>query len=176
MKVLSNTSAAGLFLGLTAALSSFDSFSPSKPRSFATSMSTHLEQNKAVVRRFNHEVIEQGNTASFHELMDPAFVNHAAPAGADNGPAGMLHTFNQVLRPAMPDLKVTIYDQVAEVDLVTTRKAITGTQTGPLLGIAPTGRTITIDVIDVVRLRLGKYYEHWGVNTLPAVLQQLAKP
>ena len=88
----------------------------------------------------------------------------------------MLHTFNQVLRPAMPDLKVTIYDQVAEVDLVTTRKAITGTQTGPLLGIAPTGRTITIDVIDVVRLRLGKYYEHWGVNTLPAVLQQLAKP
>ena len=139
-------------------------------------MNAQLEQNKAVVRRFNHEVIEQGNVAVFQELMDPAFLNHAAPAGADNGPNGMLHTFNNVLRPAFPDMKVVIYSQVAEGDLVTTRKAITGTQTGPLLGIAATGKTVTIDVIDIVRVRHGKYQEHWGVNTLPTVLQQLAKP
>ena len=54
----------------------------------------------------------------------------------------MWHTFQNVLRPAFPDLAVVIYEQVAEGDLVTTRKAITGTHTGPLLGIPPTGRWV----------------------------------
>jgi predicted SnoaL-like aldol condensation-catalyzing enzyme len=134
---------------------------------------TTMEANKAIVKRFNKEVIEQGNVESFKELIDPAFINHSAPAGADNGPAGMIHTFNNVLRPAMPDMKVIIYSQVAEGDLVTTRKSITGTQTGTLLGIPPSGKQLTIDVIDIVRIKDGKYFEHWGINTLPAVLASL---
>ena len=127
------------------------------------------------MRRFNHEVIELGNAASFRELLNEHFINHSAPAGADNGPNGMWNTFQQVLRPALPDLKVTIYEQVAEGNLVTTRKTITGTHTGPLLGLAPTGRLVTIDVMDMVRVSHGQYVEHWGVNTLLAVMQQLAK-
>ena len=68
---------------------------------------------------------------------------------------------------------MTIHDQLAEGDKVTTRKTITGTHTGLLLGIAPTGRTIAIDVIDIVRLRDGRYVELWGVNCLPAVVAAL---
>lgn len=139
-------------------------------------MSTTVADNKLVVQRFNQEVIAQGNRASFEQLMDPAFVNHAAPAGADTGPAGMWHTFTQVLRPALPDLVVTIEEQVSEGDLVTTRKHLTGTHTGPLLGVAPTGRVVTIQVIDIVRVRDGRYLEHWGINNLPTVLHQLAQP
>jgi predicted ester cyclase len=105
--------------------------------------------------------------------MDEHFVNHSAPAGTDNGPNGMWHTFNNILRPALSDLQVHIHAQVAEGDIVTTRKTITGTHTGPLLGIAPTGQPVTIEVMDMVRLRNGKYYEHWGLNTLTAVLAHL---
>ncbi|WP_247236119.1 ester cyclase [Telluribacter sp. SYSU D00476] len=136
-------------------------------------MESQTEQNKAVVRRFNQEVIEKGDLNTFWELMDEAFINHAAVPGSDNGPQGMLNTFNTILRPAMPDLKVTIYEQVAEGDLVTTRKNISGTHTGTLLGIVPTGQTISIDVIDIVRIQNGKYIEHWGINTLPVVLAHL---
>ncbi|GLU57418.1 hypothetical protein Dfri01_68790 [Dyadobacter frigoris] len=85
----------------------------------------------------------------------------------------MINTFNNILRPAMPDMKVMIYEQVAEGDLVTTRKNISGTHTGTLLGLAPTGHRISIDVIDIVRIKNGKYLEHWGVNTLPEVLTEL---
>ena len=137
-------------------------------------MTSTQNHNKAVVRRFNHEVIEQGDAISFQTLMDADFVNHAAPPGADQGADGMWHTFQNVLRPALPDLAVVIYEQVAEGDLVTTRKSVTGTHTGPLLGVAPTGRRVTIDVIDIVRIRDGRYLEHWGITTLPAVLQQLS--
>lgn len=139
-------------------------------------MKTLQETNKAVVCRFNKEVIEDGNTASFRELMDENFINHTAPAGSDNGPQGMLNTFNNILRPAMPDMKVTIYQQIAEGDLVTTRKMISGTHTGTLMGINATVSRITIDVIDIVRIKNNKYAEHWGINTLPVILARLGLP
>jgi predicted ester cyclase len=129
--------------------------------------------NKAVVVRFNKEVIEQGNEATFHDLMAPDFVNRSAAPGVPTGPEGMLFTFNRVLRPAFPDLSVEIHDQVAERDKVTTRKTIRGTHRGELLGIPPTGKRVEIDVIDIVRLANGRYAEHWGVNTLPSVLSIL---
>lgn len=134
-----------------------------------------IKNNKAVVRRFNQEVIGQGNVDSFNALLDDRFVNRSAPAGMDNGLQGMIWFFNEVLRPAMPDLKVVIHDQVAEGDMVTTRKTISGTQTGPLLGAPATGRSISIEVIDMVRVKNGKYVEHWGITTLPELLGTLAK-
>jgi predicted ester cyclase len=138
-------------------------------------METMIEDNKAVVRRFNQEVIEQGNADSFNALMDPEFVNRSAPAGMDNGLRGMIYFFNEILRPAIPDIKVTIHDQVAEGDLVTTRKTISGTQTGSLLGVPATGKAVSIEVIDMVKVKDGKYIEHWGITTLPEVLAALAQ-
>lgn len=134
-----------------------------------------IENNKAVVRRFNQEVIGQGNVDSFNALMDDGFVNGSAPAGMDNGPQGMIWFFNEILRPGMPDIQVIIHDQVAEGDMVTTRKTISGTQTGPLLGAPATGRSISIEVIDMVRVKDGKYLEHWGITTLPELLATLAQ-
>jgi predicted SnoaL-like aldol condensation-catalyzing enzyme len=138
-------------------------------------METMIENNKAVVRRFNSEVIGQGNVDSFNELINGDFVNRSAPAGMDNGPAGMIWFFNEVLRPAIPNLNVTIHDQIAEGDMVTTRKTISGTQTGQLLGVPATGKAISIEVIDMVRVKDGKYAEHWGITTLPELLATLAQ-
>ena len=135
---------------------------------------TNLEQNKEVVRRFNKEVIEQCNSNSFTQLMDENFVNQTAPPNS-NKADGMWHTFNNILKPAFPDLTVEIYDQIAEDDKVTTRKAIIGTHNGKLLDIEPTGQKIKIDIIDIVRIKNGKYVEHWGINTLQTVLTELRK-
>jgi predicted ester cyclase len=131
------------------------------------------ETNKAVVRRFNARVIEALDEAAFHDIMAPGFVNRSAPPGAPTGPEGMWHTFANVLHPALSDLRVEIEDQLADGDKVVTRKTIRGTHTGPLMGIPATGRDIAISVIDIVRLEDGRYAEHWGVNTLPALLAQL---
>ena len=132
-----------------------------------------LDTNKAVVRRFNEEVIVKGDRAAFDALIAPDFVNHSAPSGAPSGPESMWHTFQNVLRPAFSGLKVTIVDQIAEGEKVTTRKTLTGVHAGALLGIAPTGRDVSIDVIDIVRVVDGRYVEHWGINTLPSVIAQL---
>ncbi len=131
------------------------------------------EDIAAVVRRFNEEVIGKGQREAFEALMDPDFVNHSAPAGASDGPEGMWNTFENVLRPALAGLFVTIHDQITTGEKVATRKTISGTHTGPLMGIAPTGRPVSIEVIDIVRVINGRYVEHWGINTLPSVLAQL---
>ena len=132
-----------------------------------------LSRNKAVVLRFNREVIERGDEAAFREIMAPDFVNRTAAPGMSLGPDGMLVMLNHVLRPAFPDLRVDVHDQIAEGDKVTTRKTIRGTHTGRLQDIAPSGKAVAIDVIDIVRLRDGQYVEHWGINNLPVVLAQL---
>ncbi|MFC3164665.1 ester cyclase [Ciceribacter thiooxidans] len=131
--------------------------------------------NKEVVRRFNIEVIQNRNEAEFHALMAPDFVNHSAPPGMPNGPESMWNTFQNVLRPALSDLKVTIHDQIAEGDKVTTRKTISGVHSGTLMGIPATGRGVAISVIDIVRVEDGRYAEHWGLNTLSNVLAALSK-
>jgi predicted ester cyclase len=53
------------------------------------------------------------------------------------------------------------------------RKTLRGTHRGELMGIAPTGRAVAIEVIDIVRLRDGRYVEHWNSNNLLTVLADL---
>lgn len=126
-----------------------------------------------VVQRFNAEVIQDGNRVSFEQLMAPGFVNRSAPPGAPDNAESLWNTFQNILRPGLSNLCVTIHDQVAEGDKVTTRKTIAGVHSGELMGIAPTGRSVTIDVIDIVRVENGRYAEHWGINSLAAVLALL---
>jgi predicted ester cyclase len=56
---------------------------------------------------------------------------------------------------------------------VTTRKTFRGTHRGEFLGIAPTGRSISFDAIDVVRIADGRIAEHWNVVDLMGLLQQI---
>lgn len=132
-----------------------------------------MRDAKTVVRRFNEEVIAGGDRAAFEALMAPGFVNRSAPLGAPAGRESMWNTFQNVLRPALAALTVTIHDQIEEGGKVTTRKTISGIHAGPLLGTEATGKPVSIDVIDIVRVEDGRYVEHWGINNLPTVLASL---
>jgi len=50
----------------------------------------------------------------------------------------------------------------AEGDLVVARKTWRGTHRGELLGIPATGKQVTLEVIDISRIRDGKIVEHWS--------------
>ena len=47
------------------------------------------------------------------------------------------------------------------------------TQQGEFLGIAPTGRHVTVGLIDIMRLVDGKVVEHWNIGDDLSMLQQL---
>jgi predicted ester cyclase len=41
------------------------------------------------------------------------------------------------------------------------------------MGIPPTGRRISVPVVDIVRFRGGRAAEHWGVTDTGVMMQQL---
>ena len=129
--------------------------------------------NKATVTRFNKAFIQNGDMEAFNDIIAPDFINHTAPPGAPIDGSDVIYFFNHILRPAFPDLTVEIYDQVAEDDKVTTRKAFHGTHQGEFMGIPATGKQVVMPVIDILTLRDGKFIEHWGIVDMPTVMAQI---
>lgn len=132
------------------------------------------EQNKAIVTRVNKEYIEGGNVNTVYEIFAPEFVNQTAPPGSPQGPEAIIYFFDQILRPAFPDLKVVIHDQIAEGDRVTTRKSFHATHQGDFFGVPATHKKVVMEVIDIIRLQDGKYIEHWGILDTQGLMAQIS--
>jgi len=111
---------------------------------------------------------------SFGELVDNQFINHSAAEGMSKGPDGMIYFLQNVLKTGFPDLKVEILDQIAEGDKVTTRKVFHATHSGEFMGLPPTQKKVTIKVVDIIRLKDGKYIEHWGMSNLVEIVNELS--
>ncbi len=121
------------------------------------------EEYKALVRRLVEEVQNKHNLDALDEILAPNFVNRSAPAGAPADRGATRKIMTEMLA-AIPDLKSTIHDMLAEGDKVMTRKTLSGTLQGELMGVAPTGQPVTIEVIDILRIEGGQAVEHWVVS------------
>lgn len=131
-----------------------------------------LEQNKAVIRRFVEEVQNNKSEAAYDELNDPEFVNLSSPPGVpsdrEGGKMYLWAFFN-----AFPDSRFTIDDMIAEGDRVVTKKTFAGTHTGDFAGIPASGRTVTLQYVDIMRVRDGRIVEHWLSMDQLSFMQQL---
>jgi steroid delta-isomerase-like uncharacterized protein len=131
-----------------------------------------IKRNKAVIRRFVEEVQNKKDFTVYDELTDPEFVNLSAPPGvpADSEGGRMwLSTFAN----AYPDSEFTIDDMVAEGDRVVTKKTLRGTHTSEFGGIPATGKRVTLQYVDIMRVREGRIVEHWASMDQLSWLQQL---
>lgn len=135
-------------------------------------MESESERNKAVVRRFIEEVQNEKNWDAFDELNADDFVNLSAPPGVPSDREGGKMFLGAFLN-AFPDCHVTVDDMIAEGDRVVTKKTFTGTHTAELNGIPPTGKRVSIQYVDILRLRDGKIIEHWLSMDQLNFMQQL---
>ncbi|MDG6923189.1 MAG: ester cyclase, partial [Nitrososphaerota archaeon] len=122
-----------------------------------------IEENKALVHRFFTRAWE-GDLTAVDELIAPDSIDHSTVGGKAKVATGA-NSFKQIIsmfRTAMPDLKLTILDEIAEGDKVVHRWQIVGTNTAPLMGIPPTGKQITFTGTTVVRVARGKIAERWA--------------
>jgi steroid delta-isomerase-like uncharacterized protein len=131
------------------------------------------EQNKAVSRRLVEEFFVAGNFDVADELVDASYIGHdvAAPEPI-RGHEGLKEQAKGY-RGAFPDLTLTIEDQIAEGDKVTTRWTARGTHRGDLFGISPTGKQATISGITIDRFSGGKIVESWDNWDALGLMQQL---
>ena len=130
------------------------------------------EDNKALVRRFVDEVQSTGNIDLIDEICSPEFVNHSPPPGIPADCEG-IKILTAMFRVAFPDSYFTVEDMVAERDKIATRKTFHGTHEGEFMGIPPSGRSVSMGLIDIVRISEGRVVEHWSEGDSLGMMQQL---
>ena len=100
------------------------------------------------------------DTAALQALFAKPFTQHGGLQGG---------------REAFPDLRVTVEDRIFAGDKIVGRNTWSGTHRGAFLGVAPTGKQITIRTIDIWRVDGDKLAEHWDVIDLGALEKQLGE-
>jgi predicted ester cyclase len=127
---------------------------------------------KALVHSYIEEVWTKGNLEAVDIFLGPNYRRHLSPTTEPlslNGQKQRLSGF----RSAFPDVKIAIEDIFAEDNYVIFRSTMRGTHNGVFQGIEPTGKSITVTLIDIIRVEHGKFVEHWGGPDLFDLLKQL---
>jgi steroid delta-isomerase-like uncharacterized protein len=129
------------------------------------------EQNKMSIQRWVEVAWNNGNLAIADEVYSADYLLHD-PAGPIQGPEA-LKQFVATFQTAYPDIHATIEDMIAEGNKVVWRYTVRGTHQGEFMGIAPTGKSITLTGILISRFADGKVVEDWNNYDALGMLQQL---
>ena len=128
------------------------------------------ETNKAIVRRYLEQVIDEGQVDLAEEFLAETIELHFT--GLAPGLAA-IEQWVATLNVAFPDRKLTIDDVVAEGDKVVARTTLKGRHQGEMQGIPATGKPVTQPSITIFRLANGKIVEGWFAADNLSMMQQL---
>jgi steroid delta-isomerase-like uncharacterized protein len=128
--------------------------------------------NKALVRRIIEEVVNTGNFSSLDEVVASDYTYFEPTIGTMAGREGY-RTLVSMYRNAFPDMTLTIDEQIAEGDTVVTRWTARGTHLGELLGIAPTGKRVSVQGVVISRVIDGQLVEDYESYDVHGMMRQL---
>jgi len=131
-----------------------------------------VDANLAFVRDMEEDLFNRRDPTAVDRYVSPAYrlrtAGEGAPAGRDAVRAyiaGYLEGF--------PDLHISIDQLLAVGDRVVGVFTFTGTHTGPLFGMAPTGRSVSVRQIAIYRLENGQVVDEWEISDQLGLLQQI---
>lgn len=130
------------------------------------------EENAALLERYISEVWKAANPEAVRRFAAESFRRHRSPLSEPldrEGQVALLKGF----RDAFPDITIEVEDVVATDDRIAFRSTMRGTHEGEFLGIPPTGRHVTVGLVDILRVQDGKFVEQWGGPDLLDLLKQL---
>jgi steroid delta-isomerase-like uncharacterized protein len=131
------------------------------------------ESPETLVRRLIEEGFNQGDLDVAEELVAPDLIEHQ-DFGPDHAPgAEGVKAVIASLHRAFSDFHLAIDDLAVDGDTVWLRMTGTGTNDGSFMGHPATGRTMSIQVFDVLRVDDDRIVEHWGVPDRLGTLFQL---
>jgi steroid delta-isomerase-like uncharacterized protein len=130
------------------------------------------EENKALIRRLYEEVWNQHNPEAADEFVAlDVFTRDMVPE-PQHGIDGYKHLVRW-LHTAFPDLRFDVEDIIAEGDEVATFVTFSGTHTGPLRDLAPSGRQVSVKMSHWFWVANGKVAETWSVRDDLGMMQQM---
>jgi predicted ester cyclase len=129
-------------------------------------------ENQAIVLRLVDAYFNQKNETVWDELVHPDVVVHEVAATLRGAAEANAFYMNMLFR-AFSDLYLSVDDVLAAGDEIVLRMTESGTMTGNLIDMRPTGKQFSIPVIQICRLVGGKVVEMWCSHDLGAQLRQL---
>ena len=130
------------------------------------------EDNKTLVRRYIQKVWDENDVAALDEFFAANYQRHISPNAIPLNREGQKQRLAGI-RTAFPDIALTLEEIIAEGDRVVFRSTIRGTHQKIFQGIAPTGRHVTVSLLDLVRVQDNKIVEQWGGPDFLDWLRQL---
>jgi predicted ester cyclase len=118
-----------------------------------------LEQMKRIVRDHFEDFVNKRNSAVIRNNMSVDFFDHDGPGGNPTGVEGDEQMMLKMYQ-AMPDLRLTIEDMIAEGDKVVCRNIWRWTD--------PTGKKMQFHGFVLWRFEGDKIAERWATVTSPA--------
>lgn len=129
-------------------------------------------ENETASRRLVEEGWNGGDLGAIEEIVHPEAVYHD-PANPEAGGRSGIRHFVAGYRSAFPDARLTIEDMFSQGDKVVSRWTARGTHRGEFMGLAPTGRPITVTGITIDRYADGRIVEAWGNWDTLGLLRQI---
>lgn len=114
----------------------------------------------------------RGDLAAYMEIYDADVALHGfspeLPPGRDGA-----RLFYDSLWAGFARPRLTIQDVIAEGDKLACRFLLEATHTGAFMGIPPTGKTIQVSGMTILRFEGGRCVERWNQADMLGWLQQL---
>jgi steroid delta-isomerase-like uncharacterized protein len=127
--------------------------------------------NRAIVQHLFNKGLNERDASVLADLLSDC-VYHMPLVGELRGEA--LRQFYAHLFSAFPDAQRTVEDQLTDdFQNVVTRWTASATHQGEFMGIAPTGKRITVTGISIHRIADGKIIEEWQQWDTLGLMQQL---
>ena len=133
--------------------------------------------NLTIIQRFVEELWNGRNLDVADEIFANNCVTHQLRSGSPVTSAPRdPETIKQHVREwleAFPDLTFSVEQMVASGERVASHLIMQGTQTGTWMGIAPSGKQISIQMMTIHRIEAGKIVEDWVLVDSLGLFQQL---
>jgi predicted ester cyclase len=135
------------------------------------------EQNKVVVQRFIDELWNNRELNVADEIFADECITHQLQSGSEitssRRDPKTIKTHVAEWLVGFPDLRFEANQMLAEGDRVVSMLEMKGTHSGTWMGLAPTGKEISIRMIVIHRLAEGKIVEDWVLVESLGFFQQL---
>ncbi len=127
---------------------------------------------KSLNEHFMDEVFRHHNVNAVDEMLTDDFVEHIPPPGYDTSREGAKQYLGEVLR-AFPDVDYQFEEQIVEGDTLASLVRMTGTHSADFMGVPATGRKVSIEFMDLIKVRDDRFSEHWGLTDMSGLMSQL---
>lgn len=126
-------------------------------------MAETIAENKAIVRRWVHEVFNLHQLDSVGQLKVSEYIDWNPYPGQQTALAGFKSVLESFFE-AFPDFHYDVDEELGEGDIIVCIGTWSGTHTGHLMGMPPTGKRLSGKRIDIVRICEDKMTERWGTG------------